>query len=249
MDTEFISILIGRALQVFWKSRVFGGLIFRAIMRKMILLVFKMRNPRNKLILQGQASFALLDIQEVSNNLFLTGGNNRDLSVQILGSNNVVELNKCNTIHLRITIRGNNCSVHVKSIRAIRDCEFILLGDNSSINIDENSGCNGGRLIVAGGKMISVGKNVMIADRTELWASDTHSIIDNTTGKRINHDSSITIEDNVWIGTGVRICKGVSVGEGSVIGLGSIVTHNIPANVIAAGVPAKIIRENISWSV
>lgn len=52
----------------------------------------------------------------------------------------------------------------------------------------------------------------------------------------------IYIKDNVWIGANCTICGGVTIGEGSVIGAGSVVTKDIPAGVVAAGVPCKIIR-------
>ena len=52
----------------------------------------------------------------------------------------------------------------------------------------------------------------------------------------------VIIEDNVWIGTGVSILPGVKVGTGSVIGAGAVVTHDIPADSIATGVPARVIR-------
>ena len=58
----------------------------------------------------------------------------------------------------------------------------------------------------------------------------------------------IVIEDNVWIGVNVLILKGVTIGHGSVIAAGSIVTRDIPCNCLAAGIPAKVIREKISWN-
>ena len=51
------------------------------------------------------------------------------------------------------------------------------------------------------------------------------------------------IGENVWLGEGVKVCKGVTIGANSVIGAGSVVTKDIPANVIAAGNPAKPLRE------
>lgn len=53
----------------------------------------------------------------------------------------------------------------------------------------------------------------------------------------------VTIKDNVWLGAGVTVLPGVTIGENSVIGAGSVVTRDIPANVLAAGVPCKVIRE------
>ncbi len=53
----------------------------------------------------------------------------------------------------------------------------------------------------------------------------------------------ITLEDDVWIGANATICGGVTIGAGSIIGAGSVVTKDIPAGVIAAGTPCKVIRE------
>lgn len=54
---------------------------------------------------------------------------------------------------------------------------------------------------------------------------------------------TVTIGDNVWIGAGVQIMPGVTIGAGSTVGAGSVVTKDIPANVIAAGNPCRVIRE------
>lgn len=59
-------------------------------------------------------------------------------------------------------------------------------------------------------------------------------------GKAVN---STAIGDNCWIGAGVTICPGVTIGENTVIGAGSVVTHDIPANVIAVGNPCRVLRE------
>ena len=53
----------------------------------------------------------------------------------------------------------------------------------------------------------------------------------------------IVIEDNVWIGANVVVMPGVTIGKHSVIAAGSVVTKDIPADVVAGGVPAKIIRK------
>ena len=53
---------------------------------------------------------------------------------------------------------------------------------------------------------------------------------------------SLVIEDNVWLGGNVMVLKGVTNGRNTLIGAGSVVTKSIPANVIAAGNPCKVIR-------
>ena len=53
----------------------------------------------------------------------------------------------------------------------------------------------------------------------------------------------ITVGNNVWIGAQVCVLPGVTIGDNTVIGAGSVVTKNIPANVLAAGNPCRVIRE------
>ena len=59
--------------------------------------------------------------------------------------------------------------------------------------------------------------------------------------------AKITIGRHVWIGNRATILKGVTIGDNSIIAAGAVVTHDIPANCIAAGVPARVIKENIVW--
>ena len=55
--------------------------------------------------------------------------------------------------------------------------------------------------------------------------------------------AAVRIERNAWIGAGATICPGVTVGENSVVGAGSVVTKDVPANVVVAGVPAKVVKQ------
>lgn len=54
--------------------------------------------------------------------------------------------------------------------------------------------------------------------------------------------AAVFIKDNVWIGSGVTVLKGVTIGKNSVIGAGSVVTHDIPDNVVAIGIPARVVK-------
>ena len=53
----------------------------------------------------------------------------------------------------------------------------------------------------------------------------------------------VVIEDNVWLGANVTVLKGVRIGRDSVVAAGSVVTRDLPAGVLAAGVPAKVIKD------
>jgi len=57
----------------------------------------------------------------------------------------------------------------------------------------------------------------------------------------------ISIGNHVWIGINATILKGVTIGDGAIIAAGAVVTRDIPASCMAAGVPASVIKNNISW--
>ncbi|MFT4632826.1 MAG: acetyltransferase-like isoleucine patch superfamily enzyme [Candidatus Azotimanducaceae bacterium] len=87
---------------------------------------------------------------------------------------------------------------------------------------------------------ISIGNNCMLAAGSYLTDADWHDIYDRT--RTVGKTDPIVLADNVWVGDGAIVCKGVSIGANSVIGAGSVVTQDIPANVIAAGNPAKVVK-------
>ncbi len=84
---------------------------------------------------------------------------------------------------------------------------------------------------------IILGNNVRVGANSLIMDGDAHDDDPRTTPPRPIH-----IEDNVFIGANCVIKKGVTIGKNSVIGMNSVVTHDIPANSIAVGVPAKVIR-------
>ena len=63
--------------------------------------------------------------------------------------------------------------------------------------------------------------------------------------RRLGWESAepITIGDNVWLGGGAIVCPGVTIGDDTVVGAGAVVTRDLPAGVVAAGVPARVLRE------
>lgn len=94
---------------------------------------------------------------------------------------------------------------------------------------------------------VEIGRKVYISENVSIRDSDNHTLMYD--GKTTNNISApIVIEDNVWIGMNVTILKGVHIGSGAVIAAGSVVTKNIPARCLVAGVPAKIIKEDVIWN-
>lgn len=88
---------------------------------------------------------------------------------------------------------------------------------------------------------IRIGKNCQIAPRVQLLTAE-HPL--EPTPRKDGWESGRPIEigDNVWLGAGVIVLPGVTIGENSVVGAGSVVTKDLPANVVAVGSPARLIR-------
>lgn len=87
---------------------------------------------------------------------------------------------------------------------------------------------------------ITVGDNCMIASNAYITDSDWHDIYNRII---MGKTAPVKIENNVWIGDSAIVCKGVAIGENSIIGAGAVVVDSIPANCVAAGNPAKIVKQ------
>lgn len=89
---------------------------------------------------------------------------------------------------------------------------------------------------------ISIGAGCSIGEMTLVVDTDFHEIDPRTRNRSDGLSAPVEIGNNVWLGSRVVVLKGVTIGDGSVIGAMSVVTHPIPANCIAAGNPARVIR-------
>lgn len=147
-----------------------------------------------------------------------------------------------------IRIIGHNNRLIIEPGCNISRATILFRGDNEEIIIGPNAYFPSGCKIVSHGNhnYIHIGKDCMFSDNVHIWNSDTHQIL-NADNQIINPSKPITIEDHVWLGRGVSVVKGVRIGHDSVIGMGSLVTKNIPANSVAAGVPAQTIKKNTHW--
>lgn len=89
---------------------------------------------------------------------------------------------------------------------------------------------------------VKIGDNVMFAPNVNIYTAG-HPLHPESRNTLYEYGIKVTIGSNVWVGGNVVITPGVTIGDNSVIGAGSVVTHDIPANVVAAGNPCRVIKE------
>jgi galactoside O-acetyltransferase len=111
----------------------------------------------------------------------------------------------------------------------------------SEITIGNNVSINNAFSATAFSK-ITIGNNVLIGVNCSIIDNDGHRLESDMRAVEELKTDDVHLMNNVFLGSNVIILKGVTIGENTVIGNGSVVTKSIPDNVIAAGNPAKIIR-------
>lgn len=88
---------------------------------------------------------------------------------------------------------------------------------------------------------VTIGDDVFLGPDVSIYTA-CHPLDPAQRRGRVEWALPVTIGDDVWIGGGVTLCPGVSIGPGSTIGAGSVVTRSVPAHVVAAGNPCRVIR-------
>ncbi|MBE7382865.1 MAG: acyltransferase [Leptolyngbya sp. SIO1E4] len=145
-------------------------------------------------------------------------------------------------------------------IRSLNHKSSISLANKVSLDIGVDIKSNCGRIKIGNrayigpytclsGGDISIGDNCLIASHSGIYANN-HEFYD-ADRKIIDQGSSfkgIIIEEDCWLGSGVRVLDGVTISKGSVIGAGAVVTKDIPPYSVAVGVPAKVISQRKAFS-
>lgn len=188
---------------------------------------------------------------------------------KISGSNNKIE-NEAVCANVSYDIVGNNNHIIIKKGVILANMMIYMRGDDHVLIISEKCRYSGGsvwfedhhcKIEIGEGSTfesahlaatepncsITVGKDCMFSNEIEVRTGDSHSIIDELTKERINYAENVALGDHVWVGAKATILKGVNIGSNSIISTGAIVTSDIPANSIAAGIPAKVIKTGVNW--
>lgn len=164
-------------------------------------------------------------------------GNNFHISYDssILGLNHIIVGNNFNA-QSRLKLRAFDY------YEGFKYNPTITIGDNFYAGTDCHIGAIG---------KIMIGNNVTLASKVTI-IDHSHGIGDYSDIKipvlkrKLGRKGDILIGNNVWICEGAVILSGVNIGKNSIIGANAVVTHDIPANCIAVGIPAKVIKKDLA---
>jgi len=200
-----------------------------------------------------------------------------DLGVNILGPlgirNSIVIDRRMQRVNLAIHFHGHNFNTVVLDQRSNIRGVFNFEGDENIAVIGASAvereiqisavfrynlaglflgmGSSAGQVnfwIEGPGNSVQVGDDFMSSWGVWVRTADSHGLIDLERGKVINSPRSVVIGSHVWLGQDAIIMPGAIIGGGTVVGARSIVTKTLPACCVAAGAPARVVRERASWT-
>ncbi len=136
---------------------------------------------------------------------------------------------------------------------------FVWIGEGTKIRCHEGVVEIGAKTVmgqectISAYKRVRIGEQCVIADRA-MFIDFDHGVVEVERPIRQQgiYTREVEVGSNVWIGYGACILRGVSVGDNSIVGTNSVVTKDVPANAVVAGVPARIVRmrdapEQLKW--
>ena len=169
---------------------------------------------------------------------FTISGSNNSITLgerAVLSGLKIQVLSNGNTIHI-----GDDCRVTANVIMKLVDGNRLFIGKNSTVG-----GCN---FICGEGAAVRLGEDCMLAWGLEIRTTDSHAIIDSSTGERINFAEDIVVEDHVWIGAHATLLKGTRRQRDSIVSIRAGVTGAVEApGVILGGPPARVLRKGVTW--
>lgn len=164
------------------------------------------------------------------------------------GENNKVILSPgVSLVDCSIYVCGSNNTISVSENCKLNNVKFWLEDCENEITIGKDTTTSGEcEFAVIEGTKINIGEDCMFSSKIRLSTGDSHSIISD--GRRINPSADISIGNHVWVGTQVNVLKGSKINDNSIVGACALVTSEFnECGVVVAGVPAKIVKNNIDW--
>jgi acetyltransferase-like isoleucine patch superfamily enzyme len=144
---------------------------------------------------------------------------------------------------------GRQLEIQIARGAEVRFGRFVWIGDGSKIRCHEGEVEIGAKTVmgqectISAYRRVRIGEQCVIADRA-MFIDFDHGVVEVERPIRVQgiYMRDVEVGSNVWIGYGACILRGVRVGDNSIVGTNSVVTKDVPANAVVAGIPARVIR-------
>jgi acetyltransferase-like isoleucine patch superfamily enzyme len=144
---------------------------------------------------------------------------------------------------------GRRLEIQIARGAEVRFGRFVWIGDGSKIRCHEGEVEIGAKTVIgqectiSAYRRVRIGEQCVIADRA-MFIDFDHGVVEVDRPIRVQgiYMRDVEVGSNVWIGYGACILRGVRVGDNAIVGTNSVVTKDVPANAVVAGIPARIIR-------
>ena len=144
---------------------------------------------------------------------------------------------------------GRRLELQVGRAAELRFGRFVWIGDGSKIRCHEGEVEIGAKTVIgqectiSAYRRVRIGEQCVIADRA-MFIDFDHGVVEVERPIRVQgiYMRDVEVGSNVWIGYGACVLRGVRVGDNAIVGTNSVVTKDVPANAVVAGIPARIIR-------
>jgi acetyltransferase-like isoleucine patch superfamily enzyme len=154
---------------------------------------------------------------------------------------------------------GRRLEIQIARGAEVRFGRFVWIGDGSKIRCHEGEVEIGAKTVmgqectISAYRRVRIGEQCVIADRA-MFIDFDHGVVEVERPIRLQgiYMRDVEVGSNVWIGYGACVLRGVRVGDNAIVGTNSVVTKDVPANAVVAGIPARIIRmrdapERLRW--
>lgn len=133
---------------------------------------------------------------------------------------------------------ADNARLHIRGNVSFLKDTTIQIHPNAELTIGRNTYFNGSFIDCT--SQITIGSDCAVADGVRIMDNSWH--LNNSRGRRVK------IGNKVWIATNAIILPDITIGDGAIVAAGAVVARDVPPKCLVAGVPAKIIKENVEWN-
>lgn len=184
-----------------------------------------------------------------NNKVVNRGGIRVGSRIQVCGTGNRVVLEKGSMLlNSLVKIQGDNNVVILKAHSYVSGAELWVEDNQCELSIGERTfvGHHSHLACTENGSKLIVGDDGMLSSYVQIRTGDSHSIVD-MEGRRINQAQSVVVGDHCWLGEGAKVMKGVTLEGDVIVSTGAVVTKSFGKKVLLGGIPAKVLKDNVSW--